>query len=67
MRAHQLAVEKGGFIRKFMSAVVVLAVLSSPAIGAPCRDGKGKFVGCIKVVNKAERCRDTKGHFMKCK
>ena len=54
-------------MRKFMSTVVVLAVLSSPAIGAPCRDGKGKFVRCIKVVNKVERCRDTKGHFIKCK
>ena len=54
-------------MRKFMSAAVALAVLSSPAIGAPCRDGKGKFVKCVKVVKKVVRCRDARGHFSKCK
>jgi hypothetical protein len=52
---------------KLLSAAVALAVLSTPAIGAPCRDGKGKFVKCTTVMKKVERCRDTKGHFRKCK
>lgn len=57
-------------MHKLLSAVVALAVLSTPAFGAPCRDGKGKFIKCtkvVKVVKKVERCRDTKGHFIKCK
>ena len=57
-------------MHKLLSAVVALAVLSTPAFGAPCRDGKGKFIKCtkvVKVVKKVERCRDSKGHFIKCK
>jgi hypothetical protein len=53
-------------MNKLLSAAVALAVLSTPAIGAPCRDGKGKFVKCVKVVKKVVRCRDSKGHYIKC-
>ncbi len=53
-------------MHKLLSAALALAVLSTPAFGAPCRDGKGKFVKCTKVVKKVERCRDAKGHFKKC-
>ena len=65
--AHLGRVTKGGSMHKLLSAAVALAVLSTPAIGAPCRDGKGKFVKCVKVVKKVVRCRDAKGHFVKCK
>ena len=54
-------------MRKLISAAIAIAVLSTPALGAPCRDGKGKFIKCTQVVKKVERCRDTKGHFIKCK
>lgn len=54
-------------MKKLISAAVALAVFSSPAFGAPCRDGKGKFVKCTKVVTTVARCRNAKGHFAKCK
>ncbi|MCA1653505.1 MAG: hypothetical protein ABR588_08805 [Sphingomicrobium sp.] len=54
-------------MHKILSAAVALAVLSTPALGSPCRDGKGKFVKCTKVVKKVVRCRDAKGLFIKCK
>lgn len=54
-------------MRRLMFAAIALSVLSSSALGAPCHDGKGKFVKCPKSVKKVERCRDTKGHFIKCK
>lgn len=52
-------------MRKLISAAIAIAVLSSPAIGAPCRDGKGKFVKCTTVKKSAVRCR-ANGKFAKC-
>lgn len=46
-----------------LSAVGLLAG-SAPAMAAPCKDAKGKFVKCPA---KAKTCRNAKGHFTKCK
>ena len=53
-------------MHKLLTAAVALAVISTPAFAAPCRDGKGKFVKCTKVMKKVERCRNAKGKFIKC-
>lgn len=53
-------------MRKIISAGIALAVLSSPAIGAPCRDGKSKFVKCSTVKKAAVRCKSANGKFAKC-
>ena len=41
---------------------------SMPAIAAPCRDAKGKFIKCPTKAApaKSTRCRDAKGKFVKC-
>ena len=46
-----------------LSAVSLLAA-STPALAAPCKDAKGKFMKCPA---KPKVCRDAKGHFAKCK
>jgi hypothetical protein len=38
---------------------------SAPALAAPCRDAKGKFVKCA-APKKVTRCKDAKGKFAKC-
>ena len=48
-----------------LSAIALVAT-SSPAISAPCRDAKGKFVKCTKAPVKPVRCRDSKGKYAKC-
>lgn len=54
-------------MHKIISTAIAIAVLSSPAIGAPCRNAKGKFVKCTTVVKKTVvRCKDAKGKFAKC-
>ena len=54
-------------MHKLLSTAIAIAVLSSPAIGAPCGDGKGKFVKCTTVVKKtAIRCKSANGKFAKC-
>lgn len=47
-----------------LSAISILAG-SAPALAAPCKDAKGKFVKCPAA--KPKMCRDAKGHFSKCK
>jgi len=40
----------------------------APALAAPCKDAKGKFVKCPpKPVAKKGPCKDAKGRFTKCK
>jgi hypothetical protein len=58
---------------RIASAFAVLALLSvgaAPALAAPCKDAKGKFVKCppkpAPVVKKGP-CKDAKGKFIKCK
>ncbi len=42
-----------------------LATLA-PAVAAPCRDAKGKFVTCPAPAAKKQPCRDAKGKFTAC-
>jgi hypothetical protein len=53
-------------MRKFVFALAALSLVagSAPALAAPCKDAKGKFVKCPA---KPKVCRNAKGHFMKCK
>ena len=67
-------------MRKFIIALSAFGLIagSMPAIAAPCRDAKGKFIKCptkaapAKATTakaapaKAARCRDAKGKFVKC-
>lgn len=53
-------------MHKVISTAIAIAVLSSPAIGSPCRE-KGKFVKCTTVVKKtAVRCKSSNGKFANC-
>lgn len=54
-------------LRGFLALTVLLGTAAAPAAYAkPCRDAtSGKFTKCEKP--KAEKCRDAKGKFMKCK
>ena len=57
--------ERESNIRKIIFTAVAIAILSTPAIGAPCRDGKGKFVKCTTVKKTTVRCK-ANGKFAKC-
>ncbi|WP_025885634.1 hypothetical protein [Asaia prunellae] len=54
-------------LRGFLALTLLLGATAAPAAYAkPCRDATtGKFTKCEKP--KAEKCRDAKGKFMKCK
>ena len=56
-------------MRKLVFALTALSLLagSAPALAAPCKDAKGKFVKCPAKPAKPKVCRDAKGHYMKCK
>ncbi len=53
-------------MKKFVLALSAVSLLagSVPALAAPCKDKKGKFVKCPA---KPKMCRNAKGHFAKCK
>ena len=54
-------------IRSFMLAAASIALLSTPALAAPCRDAKGKFIKCAAAAPaKATRCKTANGKFAKC-
>ena len=62
-------------MRKIIIALSAFGLIagSMPAIAAPCRDAKGKFIKCPTkaapakaAAAKSTRCRDTKGKFVKC-
>lgn len=54
-------------IRNMMLAVVSIALLSTPALAAPCRNAKGKFMKCATAAPvKATRCKAANGRFAKC-
>ncbi|MDI1294938.1 MAG: hypothetical protein PSY12_03505 [bacterium] len=41
---------------------------TAPALAAPCKDAKGKFIKCApKPLPKKGPCKDAKGRFIKCK
>ena len=53
-----------------LTALSLIAGSAAPAVAAPCKDAKGKFVKCPAKpakVAKPKTCRDSKGHFAKCK
>lgn len=52
----------------FAAALVVTS--AAPALAAPCKDAKGKFVKCPPKSAPALKkgpCKDAKGKFIKCK
>ena len=54
-------------MKKLVLAVSALGLLagSAPSLAATqCRNKAGKFIKCPV---KAKACRDSKGHYMKCK
>lgn len=53
-------------MKKIIFALTALSLVagSAPALAAPCKDAKGKFVKCPV---KPKTCRNAKGHFAKCK
>ena len=53
-------------MKKIVFALTALSLVagSAPALAAPCKDAKGKFVKCPA---KPKVCRNAKGHFMKCR
>lgn len=54
-------------VRNLMFAAAALTMVAAPALAAPCRDTKGKFVKCPdKAPAKPTRCKDAKGKFAKC-
>ena len=54
-------------IRNMMLAAASIALLSTPAFAAPCRDAKGKFIKCATAAPaKATRCKASNGKFAKC-
>lgn len=57
-------------MKKLVLALSALSLLagSAPALAAPCKDAKGKFIKCPKAkAAKPKMCRNAKGHFAKCK
>lgn len=54
-------------IRKIILTIASLALLSTPALAAPCRDAKGKFIKCAAAAPaKPARCKASNGKFAKC-
>jgi hypothetical protein len=54
-------------MKLLIAAFAASALLTAPALAAPCRDAKGKFIKCAeKPAPKPTRCKDAKGKFTKC-
>jgi hypothetical protein len=56
-------------LKNIVAATMALAFIAgtaAPAIAAPCRDAKGKFVKCPPVKPAPVRCKNAKGQFAKC-
>lgn len=54
-------------VRNLMFAAAALTMVATPALAAPCRDAKGKFVKCPdNAPAKPTRCKDANGKFTKC-
>jgi hypothetical protein len=51
---------------KIMLAAATLSLAISPAMAAPCKDGKGRFIKCPEAKKPmATKCRKD-GKFAKC-
>lgn len=54
-------------MRHFLAALALASLVTAPALAAPCRDGKGKFIKCAEKKPEApKKCKDAKGKFAKC-
>ncbi len=55
-------------IKTMLIAASALAMLSSPALAAPCKDAKGKFIKCppAAAAPAPKRCKSATGKFAKC-
>ena len=51
---------------RLLAVAAALSLLASPALAAPCKDAKGKFIKCPPPAAQPTRCKDTKGKFVKC-
>ncbi|HEX5257188.1 MAG TPA: hypothetical protein VFW35_00235, partial [Sphingomicrobium sp.] len=53
-------------MKKLVLALTAVSLLagSAPSLAAPCKDKHGKFMKCPA---KPKICRDSKGHYKKCK
>ena len=50
-----------------VAAILALSVGGmSPALAAPCKDAKGKFMKCPPKDAKPVRCKSANGKFAKC-
>jgi hypothetical protein len=50
---------------KILLATATLSLVSAPALAAPCKDAKGRFVKCPPAKPVATKCR-LNGKFAKC-
>ena len=54
-------------MRSLILAFAALAMTLSPALAAPCKDAKGKFIKCPPPKAAASaRCKGPNGKFAKC-
>jgi hypothetical protein len=62
-----VALTEDRMLKTLILAVSLAAFAGSPALAAPCKDAKGKFVKCApKTMAAPKRCKDAKGKFVKC-
>ena len=58
-------------MKKLVLALTALSLIggaAGPSLAAGCRNKAGKFIKCPpKPAAKPKLCRDSKGHFSKCK
>lgn len=53
-------------MRLLLAAIATLGLIATPALAAPCKDAKGKFIKCPTTHAKAPvRCK-AGGKFAKC-
>lgn len=50
---------------KILLAAATLSIASAPALAAPCKDAKGRFMKCPPAKPVATKCR-LNGKFAKC-
>jgi hypothetical protein len=50
---------------KILLAAATLSLVSAPALAAPCKDAKGRFMKCPPAKPVATKCR-LNGKFAKC-
>jgi hypothetical protein len=55
-------------MRALFAVATALALVAgtAPAVAAPCKDAKGRFVKCPAAPAKATKCKDARGKFARC-